>query len=458
MATIIEMPKLSDTMSVGTVVKWHKKVGDVVSNGDVLAEIETDKATMDLENFDDGTLLKIFVEEGHEVPIGSPLAAVGEEGESVEDLSSAPLEEKKAAKDDDEEGKNPSKPSETGEQERQGEEQSSEEEPLAEQADEPIEGASGGPISSERILASPLAKKIAREENLDLSKIPGTGPSGRITKKDVLAFGQAPTESQSPAPSPSSGTNEKVVPAPIEASSGGYLKEETVPISKMRSIIASRLLESKTTIPHFYLQKEINSQPLRLAREAINERLADRCARDENPLKLTLNDLILKACAETIKWVPEINTSWDEDQIRFHGNVHLAFGVAVDDGLVTPVIRNAESLDLPTLSLEAKSLIEKARSRKLTPDEMSGSTFTVTNLGMFGIDFFSGIINPPNAAILSIGASVKKPVVDSSGNLQAGETMTLGLSCDHRLVDGAVGARFLKLLGETLERPASLLV
>jgi len=458
MATIIEMPKLSDTMSVGTVVKWHKKVGDVVSNGDVLAEIETDKATMELENFDEGTLLKIFVEEGHEVPIGSPLAAVGEEGESVEDLPSAPLEEKNAAKDEDEEGKNPSKPSETGEQERQGEEQSSEEEPLAKQVDETSGGASGGPISSERILASPLAKKIAREENLDLSKVPGTGPSGRITKKDVLSFAQAPTESQSPAPSPSSGTKEKVVPAPIEASSGGYLKEETVPVSKMRSIIASRLLESKSTIPHFYLQKEINSQPLRLAREAINQRLADRCALDEIPLKLTLNDLILKACAETIKWMPEINASWDEDQIRFHGNVHLAFGVAVDDGLVTPVIRNAESLDLPTLSLEAKSLIEKARSRKLTPDEMSGSTFTVTNLGMFGIDFFSGIINPPNAAILSIGASVKKPVVDSSGNLQAGETMTLGLSCDHRLVDGAVGARFLKLLGETLERPASLLV
>ena len=455
MATIIEMPKLSDTMSVGTVVKWHKKVGDIISNGDVLAEIETDKATMELECFDDGSLLKIFVEEGHEVPIGRPLAAVGEEGESVEDLPSATLDEQNAAKDKVEEEKKPNKQSET-------EEQPIEEEPLgatlAKQDDETSGVASGVPISSERILASPLAKKIARDENLDLSKVPGTGPSGRITKKDVLSFVQAPTESQSPATSPSSGTKEKVVPAPIKASSGGYLKEETVPVSKMRSIIASRLLESKSTIPHFYLQKEINSQPLRLAREAINERLADRCALDEKPLRLTLNDLILKACAETIKWAPEINTSWDEDQIRFHGNVHLAFGVAVDDGLVTPVIRNAESLDLPTLSLEAKSLIEKARSRKLTPDEMSGSTFTVTNLGMFGIDFFSGIINPPNAAILSIGASVKKPVVDSSGNLQAGETMTLGLSCDHRLVDGAVGARFLKLLGETLERPASLLV
>ena len=194
----------------------------------------------------------------------------------------------------------------------------------------------------------------------------------------------------------------------------------------MRSIIARRLHESKSTIPHFYLQKEIDSQPLRLAREAINERLAPLFTR-EKPLKLTLNDLILKACAETIKWVPEINTSWENDHIRYHGNVHLAFGVAVEDGLVTPVVRNAESLDLTSLSLEAKSLIGKARSKKLTPDEMTGSTLTVTNLGMFGIDFFSGIINPPNAAILSVGASLNKPVLDSNGNLQAGERMTLGV-------------------------------
>jgi pyruvate dehydrogenase E2 component (dihydrolipoamide acetyltransferase) len=245
---------------------------------------------------------------------------------------------------------------------------------------------------------------------------------------------------------------------PIEIQSVGNLLDKVVPVSKMRSIIAQRLLESKSTIPHFYLQKEIDSQPLRLAREAINQRLVQRGSSDEKPLKITLNDLILKACAESIKWVPEINTSWENDQIRFHGNVHLAFGVAVEDGLVTPVIKNAESLDLTTLSLEAKSMIGKAKSKKLTPSEMTGSTFTVTNLGMFGIDFFSGIINPPNAAILSVGASVKKPVLDSSGNLQAGERMTLGLSCDHRLVDGAVGASFLKLLGEILERPASLLV
>ena len=454
MATIIEMPKLSDTMSVGTVVKWHKKKGDNISNGDVLAEIETDKATMELECFDDGTLLKIFVGEGEEVPIGSPLAAVGEDGETIEDLPSATTGEEV------DDGVTTPRESESDKEEKAGDSQ-----PDGESGEVPVETgaihsdgdgeAAAKPISSERIIASPLAKKIALEEKLDLSKVTGTGPSGRITKKDVLAFVQAPAEK---AAAPSSGSQEKVISTRKETGSCGNLKAQSVPVSKMRSIIASRLLESKNTIPHFYLQKEIDSQPLRLAREAMNERLANRCSPDEQPLKLTLNDIILKACAETIKWIPEINTSWEEKEIRFHGNVHLSFGVAVDDGLVTPVIRNAESLDLITLSLEAKSLIEKARGKKLSPDEMSGSTFTVTNLGMFGIDFFSGIINPPNAAILSIGASVKKPVLDSSGNLRAGETMTLGLSCDHRLVDGAVGARFLKLLGETLERPASLLV
>jgi pyruvate dehydrogenase E2 component (dihydrolipoamide acetyltransferase) len=436
MATIIEMPKLSDTMSVGTVVKWHKKIGDKISNGDVLAEIETDKATMELENFDDGVLLKIFVGEGVEVSIGSPLAAVGEEGESIDEPPSAEPANQDA-ENDDEGG--------TAEKESldDGKASSTEKEPKPEKT-----------ISSDRILASPLAKTIARDINIDLSKVTGSGPSGRITKKDVLAFRKSPVESDPQDPD----LTEEPAPDPVATTSIGYLKEQSVPVSRMRSVIARRLLESKNTIPHFYLQKEIDSQPLRLAREAINERLIDRCEPGEKPLKLTLNDLILKACAETIKWIPEINTSWEENQVRFHGNVHLAFGVAVDDGLVTPVIRNAESLDLTTLSLEAKSLIGKARNKKLTPDEMSGSTFTVTNLGMFGIDFFSGIINPPNAAILSVGASLKKPVLDSSGNLRAGETMTIGLSCDHRLIDGAVGARFLKLLGETLERPASLLV
>jgi pyruvate dehydrogenase E2 component (dihydrolipoamide acetyltransferase) len=447
MSTIIEMPKLSDTMSVGTVVKWHKQVGDKVSNGDILAEIETDKATMELENFEDGYLLKIFVQEGIEVSIGSGLAVVGEEGEEVEDLPT-PAEESDQTEEKQRdtviaEEVLPAEHSQTPEKAPQIPP------PLPEVKEEKIIEESIG--SQGRIFASPLAKKIARDLKIELSEIRGSGPSGRITKKDVLSYKQVDTVTER-----SVQANQAV--DPIEIQSVGNLLDKVVPVSKMRSIIAQRLLESKSTIPHFYLQKEIDSQPLRLAREAINQRLVQRGSSDEKPLKITLNDLILKACAESIKWVPEINTSWENDQIRFHGNVHLAFGVAVEDGLVTPVIKNAESLDLTTLSLEAKSMIGKAKSKKLTPSEMTGSTFTVTNLGMFGIDFFSGIINPPNAAILSVGASVKKPVLDSSGNLQAGERMTLGLSCDHRLVDGAVGASFLKLLGEILERPASLLV
>jgi pyruvate dehydrogenase E2 component (dihydrolipoamide acetyltransferase) len=447
MSTIIEMPKLSDTMSVGTVVKWHKQVGDKVSNGDILAEIETDKATMELENFDDGVLLKIFVQEGIEVSIGSSLAVVGEEGEVVEDLpapveESDPIEEKQKDKGIAEEPPPESLIPAL-------EEDSQTPPPLPEVKEEKVIETSVGTI--DRVLASPLAKKIAQDLKIELSQISGSGPSGRITKKDVLSYKQVDTVTEKPLPA------DQVV-NPIVVQSKGELLDQVVPVSKMRSIIAQRLLESKSTIPHFYLQKEIDSQPLRLAREAINQRLAQRGSPHDKPLKITLNDFILKACAESIKWVPEINTSWENDQIRYHGNVHLAFGVAVEDGLVTPVIKNAESLDLTTLSLEAKSMIGKAKSKKLTPSEMTGSTFTVTNLGMFGIDFFSGIINPPNAAILSVGASIKKPVLDSSGNLQAGERMTLGLSCDHRLVDGAVGASFLKSLGEILERPASLLV
>jgi len=442
MATIIEMPKLSDTMSVGTVVKWHKQVGDKVSNGDVLAEIETDKATMELENFEDGFLIKIFVKEGVEVAIGSALAAVGEEGEDIEDIPS-PIEKPNQADATmaEEEAPPPPLPEEEGGT-------TIDEDGGVTVLGETTEESVG---STDRILASPLARKIARDQQIELSDVRGSGPRGRVTKKDVLSHKQVEA-----VPKEALQSDQEI--RPTEVQSSGQLMDQVVPVTKMRSIIAQRLLESKSTIPHFYLQKEIDSQPLRLAREAINERLTQRCSSDEKPLKLTLNDLILKACAESIKWVPEINTSWENDQIRYHGNVHLSFGVAVEDGLVTPVIRNAESLDLTTLSLEAKSLIGKAKSKKLTPDEMAGSTFTVTNLGMFGIDFFSGIINPPNAAILSVGASVKKPVLDSTGNLQAGERMTLGLSCDHRLVDGAVGASFLKLLGEILERPASLLV
>lgn len=447
MASIIEMPKLSDTMSVGTVVKWHKKKGDTVSNGDVLAEIETDKATMELENFDDGVLLEVFVSEGDEAPIGSPLAAVGEVDEDIPELpatkstESIPIDS--SAKDD------PPVQGTVSSREM-AKELGDDEVWVSGNADDDERNDILQPLAKGRILASPLAKKIAKDQNIDLSLVIGSGPNGRVIKKDLLGHDRHEVS-----------IKHETQPVDVRSlenpSSIGNLTKKIVPISKMRSVIASRLLHSKTTIPHFYLQKEINSQPLLIARQVINEKLKAR-TKSENPLRVTINDLILKACAETIKWIPEINTSWEENGIQFHGNVNLAFGVAVEDGLVTPVIKNAESLLLTEVSLQSKTLIEKARSKKITAEEMSGSTFTVTNLGMYGVDFFSGIINPPNAAILSVGASVKKPVVNEAGGIGPGETMMLGLSCDHRLVDGAVGAQFLKMLADNLQCPSSMLV
>jgi pyruvate dehydrogenase E2 component (dihydrolipoamide acetyltransferase) len=426
MSIVIEMPKLSDTMSVGTVVKWYKSVGESVVNGDILAEIETDKATMELENFDDGVLLKLLAVEGDEVEIGKPLAVIGELGEDVsgfdniakKPVDAIPAESNIVAVDD------------------------SIESPMKPIVVEPSKEINVASENSGRIVASPLAKKIAKEKNIDLSAINGSGPNGRIVKKDLIP--------ESDPREPSLVTTGAVVRTPV-----AHTGDKSVPVSKMRSVIARRLLESKTTIPHFYLQREINSEPIRIARESINEALSQ----DSSALnKVSMNDVILLACAKTILRFPEINSSWSETEITYHGNVHLAFGVAVEDGLVTPVIRNAECLDLRSISEIAKSLIVKSRNKKLTPDEMSGSTFTVTNLGMYGIDFFSGIINPPNAVILSVGGSIKKPVVDKNGMVQAGETMTLGLSCDHRLVDGAVGAQFLASLAAVLENPACLLV
>ena len=422
MSTIIEMPKLSDTMTVGTVVKWHKQAGNQVSNGDILAEIETDKATMELENFDDGTLLKIFVEEGEEAEIGAPLAVVGEDGEEVPEIEQS---------NDQKDLPDPSLV------------ESNEKQPEAFSTDEKQEG----PMRKERVKVSPLAKKMANQNKIDLNQISGSGPSGRIVKADIEVF-----------------LSSNKVNVPISefkdsrpSSNFRKLSGKKVPLSNIRSIIAKRLLESKTSIPHFYLHREINALPLRLAREAINNKLAAQ-ADDKNVRRISLNDIILKACAESIFSVPEINSSWGENEIIFHEDINLSFGVAVDDGLLTPVIPAAQNLDLLGISAQARSLIEKARNKKLKPDEMNGSTFTVTNLGMFGIDSFSGIINPPNAAILSIGASIKKPVIAQDGSIQPGETLSLGLSCDHRLIDGAVGAQFLSALAANLENPALMLV
>ncbi len=443
MSTTIEMPKLSDTMTVGTVVKWHKNIGDKIENGDTLAEIETDKATMELENFDDGYLLKILVQEGEEAPIGGTLAIIGEQDEKVEDIpepSPAPKAEEKEISEDG----NDTDFTEDKLPDNKSEEASI----VVEHKNKAGEDVGSG----SRLRVSPLARKIAADKNIDLQNIQGSGPSGRIIKRDLQDV---------------EGLEENLIKpsdrSSFEASganfSNGLLTSKSIPVSGMRATIAKRLSESKSTIPHFYLQKEINSIPLKRAREAINFNL-----KKKNELlgisdfnKLSINDIVLKACAETIKWHSEINTSWANTEIIYHPEVHLAFGVAVEGGLLTPVIRNADSLSLEQISLEAKALIKKARSKKLKPDEMAGSTFTITNLGMYGIDTFSGIINPPNAAILSVGSSRQKPVVDDSGNIVAGETLILGLSCDHRLVDGAIAADFLKMLSHHLENPAAML-
>jgi len=415
MATIIEMPKLSDTMTAGTVVNWLKKEGDVIESGDILAEIETDKATQELETFDDGTILKIYVDVGGKAPCGAPLCAIGEAGEAApEEAPAAP--------------------------ETKDEVNSREEAPVAtptkksEPAPAPAATKQAG---GSRVFASPLARKIAEEKGILLDAVKGSGPSGRILKADVLAAAEAGI---------SNTTGSAVATAPLE--------EKLTPVSTMREVIARRLLESKTQVPHFYLEKELDAGPLLKTRAAVN----DKFKQQGQPIKLTVNDYILKAAAEALRAVPAMNTSWEGDNIRQHGAIHLSFGVALEDGLVTPVIRDAENKSLVAISREARELIDKARAKKLTPEEMSGSTFTVTNLGMFGINNFYGIINTPNAGILSVGGTFKKPVVDEHDNIVIGHRMSIGISGDHRVVDGAIAAMYLKSLAEILENPALMLV
>ena len=418
MANIIEMPKLSDTMTGGTVVSWLKKEGDVVESGDILAEIETDKATQELECFDEGTILKIYIQAGGKAPCGQPLCAVGEKGEEapkVESPTAAPDAEK-------------AKPA-PAESEKPKEEKVSPPKPEPKASKAPSATSSG-----RHTFASPLARKIAEDKGIPLEAIKGSGPSGRIVQADVIAAAQAGV---------------KGIPAAAVP-----LEEKLTPVSTIREVIARRLLESKTQVPHFYLEKEVNAAPLLKTRVALNEKLKKL----GQSIKLTVNDYILKASAEALRTVPAMNTSWEGENIRQHGAVHLSFGVALEDGLVTPVIRDAEKKDLVTISREARELIDKARAKKLTPEEMSGSTFTVTNLGMYGVNSFYGIINPPNAGILSVGGTFKKPIVDENDNIVIGHRMSIGISGDHRVVDGAVGALFLQALAENLENPAIMLV
>ncbi|MCC6416048.1 MAG: pyruvate dehydrogenase complex dihydrolipoamide acetyltransferase [Opitutaceae bacterium] len=438
MADIIEMPKLSDTMTVGTLVKWLKKEGDTVANGDMLAEVETDKATMELECFFDGTLLKIFAAAGAQVEIGAPLCAIGEKGEKVDapTKQNAPAAEEKKAEPKVEEKK-----AEIPKPEPKAEK------PAAKPAEAPKETVTSG-----RVKISPLAKKLAEEKGVDYSNVKGSGPGGRIVRADILAAAKNP-----PAPKAAPAAADGGKPAkpswpwrsafdksPIQA-------EGTAALSNMRATIAKRLVESKTQLPHFYLEIEVDAAPLNALREQLNASLGN------DGVRVSVNDLILKAAALALRAVPAVNCSWTDAGIKAHASTHVSFAVAIEDGLITPVIKDTDKKTVFDISNEAKDMAKRAKTKKLAPAEFTGGTFCVSNLGMMGIERFSAIINPPNAAILAVGTTVKKPVVVKD-QIVVGERMALTHSCDHRVVDGAVGAQFLNALKAHLETPALLLL
>ena len=426
MAEIIDMPKLSDTMSVGTLVKWNIKEGQVVAFGDILAEIETDKATMELSCTVPGTILKIYAATGAQLPVGDPICAIGKKGEAAPD----PKAKAPAAKSA------PAIPESTGI-------------PCVPEAPKSSNSPAPAQTDGSRTKISPYAQRMAEKAALNSASLSGTGPGGRIVARDVVAAGSAPAAPVAPA-----GPINVAVTPPADGK--GIQADADQPVSGMRATIARRLVESKNTVPHFYLEVEVDAAPLLAMRETLNKRLAE--AGGEAALKLSVNDFILKASAEALRKIPAVNASWAGTSIRQHSAVHLAFGVALEDGLVTPVIRDAHSKSLKEIALDAKALISKARGKKLSPAEMSGSTFTVTNLGMYGVSGFFGIINTPNAAILSVGATIKKPVVDAQDRIVMGQRMIIGLSGDHRVVDGANGAQFLQALKQILEAPTSILI
>ncbi len=455
MANIIEMPKLSDTMSVGTLLKWLKKEGDVVKSGDMLAEVETDKATMELESFFDGTLLRIFAPAGSQVALGAPLCAIGKPGETVDAPSGAapaaaatPKAATAAASSD----KDTASTSTAAKNEVQG--QPAAATPPAKPAapaGQATATASTAPASADgaRVKISPLARKLATEKGIDPARVSGSGPGGRIVRLDILAAEKnGSAKAGSPAPA---GKSASVPSGPSHFAKGPIQEERTVPVSNMRGAIARRLVESKTQLPHFYLEIEIDAGPLLALREQLNTGL------EKEGVKLSVNDFILKASAEALRRVPQANGSWEGDKIRYFAAAHVSFAVAIEDGLITPVIRDTHLKNVFQISTEAKALGKLAKEKKLKPDQFTGGTFCVSNLGMMGIPKFSAIINPPNAAILAVGTTVKKPVVKND-QIVIGQTMTLTLSCDHRVVDGAVGAHYLNALKTFLESPALLLV
>ena len=443
MAQIIEMPKLSDTMTVGTLVKWLKNEGDAVKAGTMLAEVETDKATMELECFFDGTLLKIFAPAGSQVAIGEALCAVGKAGETVEAPAKAPAPvAAKTTEPKQETVKAEAAPAPTKAPEAAPQ-------PAAKPAAAPTPAA---PVRAEgeRVKISPLAKKLAAEKGIDPALVKGSGPGGRIVRADIHAAEKAGTGKVGSAKPASSGSTATFAGGAVSRT-GPIQEERAVPVSNMRGVIAKRMVESTTTIPYIYVDIEIDAEPLLAIRQQLNTGL------EKEGVKLSVNDFVLKGCAEALRRVPAVNSSWESTQIRYFGAAHVAFAVALEDGLITPVIKDAHQKSVFQISTEAKALGKKAKDKKLQPAEYTGGTFCVSNLGMMGIPKFTAIINPPNSAILAVGAAVAKPVI-KNGQIVPGQTMTVTLSGDHRVFDGAVGAQFLNALKTLLESPALLLI
>lgn len=418
MAEIVRMPKLSDTMTEGVVAKWNKKVGDAVKSGDILAEIETDKATMEFESYLDGTLLHIGVQQGQTAPVDSLLAIFGKEGEDISKLlaeaaSAAPKAETAAAP-------------KAEEPKVQAQEPKAAAAPAP--APAPVAKAPAAPPAptNGRVKASPLAKHLAEEKGIDIGRVRGSGPDGRITKQDIEQF--------------------------TSASMARFVPQEErfteVPVSQMRKTIAKRLAESKFTAPHFYLTIELDMSRAMQVREAINTSIA--------PEKVSFNDMVIKAVAVALKKHPKVNSSWLGDRIRFNEHVHIGVAVAVEEGLLVPVVRFADGKPLRVIGAEVRDYAKKAKEKKLQPADWEGNTFTISNLGMFGIEEFTAIINPPDACILAIGGIMEKPVV-KNGAIVPGHTMKVTLSCDHRVVDGATGAAFLNTFKGLLEEPALML-
>ena len=399
----ITMPKLSDTMLEGTLIKWHKKVGDKITVGDVIADVETDKATMEMEAFDEGTITEIIVPEGGVVKVGQPLANL-EGGKKSAVKSSAPAAVASMAS-------TPTLPA-------------------------PTKPQTATLPNGSHIKASPLAKKIALERGVSLLGVQGTGPGGRVVAADV----------------PTAATTHTAAPAAPRMEVPFTDADTKTPLSGMRRTIAERLLASKTQIPHFYLTIEIDAAPLAKLRKELNA-----AAETDGTAKVTVNDFILLAAARAAKQHPRVNSAFAGDSIVEYGSVNLSVAIAVEDGLITPVIRDAQSLSLRAISTAVKDLAVRARSKKIKPEEYQGGTLTISNLGAYGIDSFYAIINPPQAAILAVGAIVKKPVVNAQDQIVAGQRMTISLSGDHRVVDGAAGAEFLATMRKSLESPTSLL-